>query len=247
METDCVISPDISLFELQEHTPFEEQHKSYIQSLQLPFVETEYEGVPFCLCITNFTASYYIGASWLVNKNKKVDINNDKAVVVTPKMSDIAFVEMFLSALQFSPSADYFSKFYDIDFESPLIKCDSLNNQLTPLLVIHYLSILQRWVGKGLKKGYVFKEENLHSKVKRKILVLKNHKKNIFTKREDRVCCRYQEFTADIPENRLLKKSLLFADKIIQQLSAFTRHKKSKEIRNKINSLLTHFENVSDD
>lgn len=230
---------EINVFEIQEHTSFKEEHINYIKSLDLEFKLTDYEGVPKYLGITpDLCASYYIGADWL---------NDTKAVVVTPKMPNIDFIEMYLCALRFTPSAKYFSQFYGIDFDKPTIKTHSIHNLLTPLLILHFLSILQHLTGTGLKKGYIYKEENLKSKIRGKLQVTQNIRKNIIIKREERLYCKFQEYTTDIPENRLLKKALLFANRVICSFESFQYHAKLSEVRKQINNLLLAFNNVSED
>ena len=101
----------------------------------------------------------------LIGETEKVE-SNSKAVVVTPKIPDIDFSSMLLRVLNFSPSESYFSKFYGIELDKPLIKCNTLNNQLTPLLIVHYLYLIERILKKGLKKGYKIRDDNLKSKIK---------------------------------------------------------------------------------
>ena len=45
--------------------------------------------------------------------------------------------------------------------------------------------------------------------------------KNVCTQREDRAYCKFQEYTEDTPENRLLKKALVFANRAIQGYKSF--------------------------
>lgn len=175
----------------------------YIASLNLDFKEPDYEGEPKYLGITpDMRANYYIGADWLTA---------EKAIVITPKMPDIDYVRMFMAALRFAPSASYFSKFYGINCSGKKIESEKLDGILTPLLLIHFLSAVNKLLEKGLKKGYVDQEENLQSKIKGKVMMSKQYSKNIANHRPDRIMCCYHEYSADIPENRLIKKALLFA------------------------------------
>ena len=97
---------------------------------------------------------------------------------------------------------------------------------------------------KTLKRGYVHHSENL-KKIKGRINVLKNEKLNIATKRYDRIYCEYDEYSVDIPENRLLKKALLFSKSVIknmgEQQSSFSK------INGMLSKSLMLFENVSDE
>ena len=182
-------------------------------------------------------AGYYIGAAWY-----KL---NESAFVVRPKVDKVDYIKMFLIALGIESERDakYFSDYYRIDFEEPEIEIDSNENLISPLLVLHYISLLMSLVSKGLKKGYVSREDNLQ-KIRGRLMFVRNLAKNVFTKREDRAYCRFQEFTEDIPENRLLKKALVFSKRYLTKIPEFGHR---DEIIPKINRLLAAFENVSEE
>lgn len=242
METDNRISvpvPKDRVFHLLEHESFKPEHLAYIASLELNFQGPCYESEPKYLGITpDFKASYYIGAAWLTF---------DKAVVVTPKMVNIDFVRMFMSALRFAPSSSYFPKFYGISFSKPKIESEKLDNILTPLLIIHFLVSVNRLLEKGLKKGYVIREENLHTKIKGKILLSKHYSKNLVDGRSDRVMCAYEEYSTNIPENRLIKRALLFAQRTISIFPAMQKHQIYTEISYLLSKALSAFEGVQAD
>ena len=183
-------------------------------------------------------AHYYIGASWFVK---------DKCVFVVKPKVDVDYIKLFMTALEMNSEneAAYFSNYYYIDFEKPAIKTDALDNVITPLLILHYISLLKHLVSKGLKKGYIVREENLQSKVRGRILLQRHLTKNVFAKREDRVYCRFQEFTEDIPENRILKKALSFSVRFISQYESFKSH--LQELMPLLSVIGSAFENVSKD
>lgn len=242
---------EISVFKLKEHESLKEKYlecSEYFDSLKeigVEFSETEYEGIPDYLGITpNFRANYYIGAAWLCPKNKSAG-DEHKAVVVLPKMENIDFTKMFLTALQNHRSSEYFSKFYGIDFAQPPIKTDALDNILSPLLLTHYIAVLEQLVKHGLKKDYVFCEENLSSKIRGKILIQKNLRTNTFKNRADKIFCRFQEYTADTKENRLLKKALQFSKRMLQNLD-FGSLETQSELCKKISKISAAFATVSD-
>ena len=238
---------------LQEHQPFKNPsklgngrdyslEKNELQELSLPFCPTDYMGEPKFLGIDpSFRASYYIGAAWLVK--------NEWSVIVTPKMPNIDFVTMFLAALEVDTQkeSDYFSKCYGIQFEEPDIETNEQLNQLTPLLVLHFITLLERLVKHGLKKDYVISEENLKTKVKGRILFSKHLQKNVFQRRDDRVFCQFQEYTEDIPENRLLKKTLLFAERVINSYESLKKQLEHTRIKQRLSHLKARFQFVSDD
>lgn len=231
-------SPFESVFRLREHESFSGEILSYVEKLGLDFRNTKYESAPLYLGISpELKASYFIGAEWLTK---------EKAVVITPKIDDIDFLQMFVSALKFSDAANYFPKFYGIDFNSPRIESEMLDNILTPLLMIHYLTTVKTLVSKGLKKGYVSREENLSSKIKGKILMSKHFSKNVTNQRSDRVYCFFQEYSEDIPENRLLKRALLYVQHCFNSWSAIRNHPLFTSLSKTLSEALAAFTSISD-
>ena len=231
--------PDI--IPLIEHQSFNSQDIEKIKTLNLAFQQNDYLREPKYLGICDYCASYYIGASWLVK--------NELAVIVTPKMKNIDFVTMFLSALEVDTKneSDYFAQCYGIQFDEPTIETDEQLNQLTPLLVLHFVSLLERLVKRGLKKDYVIREENLKTKVKGRLLFTKHLQKNVFQQRSDRVFCQFQEYTDDIPENQLLKKALLFADRIINNYESLKAQSSYYEIQSRLSRLKNRLDGISDE
>lgn len=146
----------------------------------------------------NWWSSYFIGITEI----------NGQHIEVLPKLENLDFMSLFSFALLYQPSAEYFSTCYDINWDKETIASTELYNVLTPLLVMQYLNILDKLVGKGLKRDYVRVEENLHSKIRGKVRPIANWRNNVLKKREDYFYCQYQLFSADIPINRLLKKAL---------------------------------------
>ena len=237
---------------LQEHQPFANpggygngldysSKMEYLYGLNLKFQETGFLKEPKYLGINDWTASYFIGAAWLVP--------DELAMVVTPKMPDIDFVQMFLAALEVDTQkeSNYFAQCYGIHFDEPQIETHEELNQLTPLLVLHFISLLERLVKHGLKKDYLLHEENLKAKVKGRILFGKHLKTNIFQQHNDRMYCQYQEYTDDIPENRLLKKSLLFSERILDRCDSLKRQAQYPDVHLRLNRLKASFSCISDD
>ena len=174
----------------------------------------------------NYWQTYYrIGAQWL-------DEKREQALVVTPKIENIDFTKMFLSCLESGLAVTDFSKIYNIDFEQPAVPTNKLDTVLTPLIIIHFLTVVEGIAKRGLKRGYVHREENL-KKVKGRIRILANERKNVIPRRFDRVYCQYNEFTVDIPENRLIKKALLFAQRELARLPNFKHCSKLFLLENK--------------
>lgn len=181
-----------------------------------------------------YYASYVIGAEWIDEK---------EALVVTTKrgMEGIDFLTMFMTCFSSNLSVESFAQIYNIDSESPTIHAPSLKGVLSPLIVLHFLGVVNRI--KSLKKDYVHYSENL-KKVKGQIKVMKNERRNIAAKRFDRVFCDYDEYTIDIPENRIIKKALLFSKQILKKV--IEHHATGNKAKLMLSKALAMFENVSD-
>ena len=182
-----------------------------------------------------YYASYKIGAEWIDQK---------ESLVVTPKrgMENIDFLGMFMTCFSSNLALESFSEIYSIDYDKPSIKAPSLQGVVSPLMMLHFLGVVGRI--KTLKRGYVHHSENL-KKVKGHIAILKNERNNILQKRYDRIYCEYDEYSADIPENRLLKKALLFVRRMMQNMG--DGHRSYDNINLAIRKSLALFENVSDE
>ena len=183
-----------------------------------------------------YYASYVIGAQWF---------DEQEALIITPKAGcdRIDFLQLFSRCLQSSSELESFSKIYEIDMEAPRIKAPELQSVLSPLIVVHFLSVVREIIRRGLKKDYVCREENL-KKVKGHIVVLRNDRMNVLRKRPDKVFCRYQEYSVDIPENRLLKKALIFVNQILQ---GFPKNKSRQTLEHALKHCLASFAYVSDE
>ncbi len=179
-----------------------------------------------------YYASYKIGTEW---------IDEQESLIVTTKhkMEQIDFVRMFMTCFTSDLSLASFSTIYEIYIDKPCIKAPALQSVVSPLLVLHFLGVVSRI--KELKKGYVSRSENL-KKVKGRISILKNERQNIAIRRYDRVFCKYDEYSADIPENRLIKKALLFSQRLLQGLN----ERSAAVAKLRLNKSLALFSEVSD-
>ena len=182
-----------------------------------------------------YYASFKIGAEWM---------ERDKPLVVTAKrgMENIDFLRMFMTCFTSDLAVDSFAEIYKIDLDKPAIKAPGLNSIVSPLIVLHFLGVVNRI--KSLKKGYVHRQENL-KKVKGHIKLLKNERTNIASKRYDRIYCEYDEYSVDIPENRILKKALQFSLGLIKSMSS--NQTAYPEVKRLILRNLAKFDNVGDD
>ena len=181
-----------------------------------------------------YTASYIIGAQRIGNEE----------LVIEPKFDNVDFMKMFSVCLSSNLNPDYFSKIYDVDLDAEPIKTDSyISAALTPLLIVHFIMLINRIVSKGLRSDYIEKNENL-KKVKGRIDISNNERRNVIYKRYDRVFCKYSERSVDIPENRLFKKALSYCKQYIIQMK---NHDNYQTLVSRINNCLSAFCNVSDE
>ena len=182
-----------------------------------------------------YYASFKIGAEW---------IDKQEALVVTAKrgMEKIDFLRMFMTCFCSDLAVDSFSKIYSIDQEKPAIVAPALSSVVSPLIVFHFIGVVNRI--KSLRKGYVQHQENL-KKVKGHTKMLKNERINIAVKRYDRIYCEYADYSVDTPENRLLKKALVFSQRFVAKIN------RNNVVYSKVNQMVTKalskFDYVSDD
>ena len=215
---------------IQEHERLSIEHNDRYDNLNLVRWDKPMEHDPW-----GYYASYVIGAEWIDDK---------EALVVTTKrgMEEIDFLTMFMMCFSSDLSVESFTEIYNIDSEAPVIHAPSLKGVLSPLIVLHFLGVVSRI--KSLKKGYVHYSENL-KKVKGHIKVVKNERKNIASKRFDRVFCDFDEYTVNIPENRLIKKALLFSSQILRTITE--NHSVGNKAKLMLSKSLALFENVTDE
>ena len=216
---------------IQEHELLSVEQNDRYDNLKLVRWNKPMEHDPW-----GYYASYFIGAEW-------IDDNKEALVVTTKRgVEEIDFLTMFMTCFSSDLSVESFAEIYNIDSEAPVIHAPSLKGVLSPLVVLHFLGVVSRI--KSLKKGYVHFSENL-KKVKGHIRVMKNERKNIASKRFDRVFCDFDEYTVDIPENRLIKKALLFSSQILKTIT--DTHPIGNKCKLMLSKSLALFENVSDE
>lgn len=182
-----------------------------------------------------FFSYFRIGAEW-------IDQEQTYPLIVVPKLKNIDFIEMFMTCLQDNEVSDNFSAIYDIDFEAKPIKSRTLNSILSPLLVIQFLMSVKLIATKGLRKGYITCTEVL-PKVRGRVNLRQTERRAMYGHREQ-IHCTYNEYSIDIPENRLLKRVLFISRDMISLMS---EHKSYTTLSAMCNHCLSIFENVSND
>lgn len=159
---------------------------------------------------TYLRSSYFIGVDWLLEK--------EKAIYVQPKVNSkgrqLDYLRMISEALQTPGVGHHATEIFEIKYDSPQIEIEEYQDLLTPLLVIQFLSLVQRIVKKGLKRSYYHVEENLFGRVKGKVLVTETIKHSL-NRKPASISCRFQEFGLNSTENKILKKAISFCDKYV--------------------------------
>lgn len=195
-------------------------------------------GMDYDIHSEEFSMSYYIGADW-------IDEDKNRAIVVTPKINNIDFQTMFMKCFTCVDVNSDLDKLFFIRTEDKPIEIDSEDFQIEPLLIICFMNIVKQIVLKGLKSDYIYKEEQLKSKIKGKILIGKYCKHGYAVNRKDIVDCRYQEYSIDCIDNRILKKALLLCnDMLIRSTKALGIH--AVVLQNIYREIIPAFEHVSD-
>lgn len=182
---------------------------------------------------------YFVGIDWLRE--------NELAVQVCPKMNDgfeVDYVRMLNEALLEPENFEHLTDLITIRFDKPSIKVSQQQDVLSLFLVTEYLNILHSIVRKGLKRSYYTIEENLAKKVKGKILIGKNIRKNLSKGNITDNVCRYQVYDIDSPENQILKKALRFCNK---QLEIYKNAVNIEPLKKKVRLVAPYFDSVSDE
>jgi len=158
----------------------------------------------------NLEAYYYIGYRWLDSKEKSyIRISPKTHTNIHKKDIKADYLTMFLTCLSDPIVSQKLDETYKIFFNEKWIKIEQEeNDEITPLLILHFLKVVQKISQKGLKKGYVKITENLTSKIKGKILINQTIRKNHLKNRFDRTVCTHQIYTMNCLENQIIKTAL---------------------------------------
>ena len=187
----------------------------------------------------HMTTSYFIGVDWL-------DLQKS-ALRVTPKFNtledsiEIDYLKMLENALREPKNFQHLDGLLWVDFSQPAITIPRQDDNLSLFLISEYIQVISHITAKGLKKAYYFKEENQRSKLKGKLLLAQNIKRNNLKGNFADNYCRFQNYGVDIPENQLLKKALTIASHILDGYKEET----VKQLKTTIASIRPRWQHVS--
>lgn len=152
-------------------------------------------------------ASHFIGAIWF-------DEEEGIPVIVKPKIKHVDYLSMLTIVLAGNHLCPV-REFLQYELDKPLIDAENSLPDMTILQVIIFLRLLNEFCRRDLKRSHVAYEENLTGKIKGKIIVTQNTRRNTCRGRMDRVYCRYQTFDMDNLYNQILKRALWLCFRII--------------------------------
>lgn len=159
-----------------------------------------------------FQTGYFIGLSRLADTNK--------VLYVTPKLDSSAgqidYLRMLSESFKHPEILKHGDDLFKIEFDEPTIKIRKQQDLITPLIIVYFLQIVHSIVRKGLKKGYFKVENNLYGRVKGKVFVSQTLKQNTFKNKNLNTICCFDEYGFNNPENRIIKKALLFLKKYLK-------------------------------
>ena len=171
-------------------------------------------------------SSSYVGIRKLRQKDGSFVIINDGgqnkelAVCIKPRFGMNQW-DMLLSVMQ-DPEYDKYiegheNKFFEIFYEEGTIRTNVETNGGELILIISFLKACQSICRKQLKLQMQFEEANFNGNVRGAIRIDKHIKENVIKGREDRIYCRYPDFSVDTLENRILKKALQISEKTLNE------------------------------
>ena len=173
-----------------------------------------------------FVLSHFVGAVWLDQGKESIPL------IVGSKLSDDHFavdpVAMYIEAKSVIQSC---SEVFGCEPNQNVIEGRELP-RLTLLQITIFLKELVEFVRRHLRYGFIRVRNNLVGKVKGKVVVSENVRRNTVKGRDDRIFCQYQVIEIDTIPNQILRAALTLcikylgsieADKSIEQLQEWAR------------------------
>ncbi len=185
-----------------------------------------------------FMMSCYVGADW-------VDAKKRQAMVVVPRRREVDLQTMLMKCFTCDKASEHLDQVFFIRTDDKPIEIDSDTFQMEPLLIVYFLNLVSRIVKKGLKSGYIVREERLNGRIKGKVLVSQYMKHGIAASRPELVDCRFHEYDINCVENRIIKRALLLCNRmLVRAQAALGEHVTT--LQNMYASAVAAFEKVSD-
>ena len=101
--------------------------------------------------------------------------------------------------------------------EDPIFLQDEIAQESSIITASVFVSLLRSLCGRPLMGRIVSREENLVGKARGRIVFSQNIRHNTLRGRDDRLYCRYLQYTEDILENQILKAALKKAEAFLDR------------------------------
>lgn len=148
----------------------------------------------------SFKSHWFVGERWLT-ENVYLKVNQ-------PKIDGLDCLRMYLCCLEDDETARHLDDCFGLEVEEKFIPDSQQFDIITPMLIASFLRKTYKIVRHSIKYNYIQIEHNLTGKVKGKISVNENIKRNLSRLQPHRLFCKFQVFAANCLENRILKAAL---------------------------------------
>jgi 5-methylcytosine-specific restriction enzyme subunit McrC len=156
-------------------------------------------------------ASHFVGRVWVIPGQTAMKVD-PKGPPDLPDSEtwDVDYFDMLLACLQdVIVSRQVLDGCVDIWLDQPPLPAqDDASRLLTIFVVSMYLRELNELCKRHVRRNFMATQENLIGRVKGRILVTDNLRRNISRGRLDRVSCRFQVHSLDTRENQILRAAL---------------------------------------
>lgn len=163
------------------------------------------------ICPGNYIGAVWVGEDDVLRVNSKFN---------KPKMD---YMKMFVECYEDSVIGERMSNSFDCWPEQKLITLSDADD-FSIMVVIAFLRELNTLCVRHLRRHFKRRRENFIGKVKGKILIGENMRRNVVCARPDRIFCEYQAISDDILENRILRAALERAARYISRDKIAEKH-----------------------
>ena len=192
----------------EEHKPvdFSDEHQQWLNDQKPKRSQQELLGLH--KTADGFAPGNFIGAVWIGEGDNKTPL------IVNSKFEGMDYLSMYLQCAEDPIIQNHLGGcFYFWPDETPIET--GISYELDELLIATFLRELNELCLRHLRKHFEKETANLTGKVKGKILMHQQVKRNLIHGRSDKVFCSYQTIKQDIPENRILRAALEQSAKFI--------------------------------
>ena len=170
-------------------------------------------------CVCGFVGICVLKDKW---DRDYVDPNGNKIILKVIPRFNVSPWEMLARVMDdkeyeryAAASEELGEKFYEIFEDEKPIKLDVENSGGEVLLAISFIRLCYKICTGNLNRKMGYVHENMNGKIRGRIDFNNHIKKNVAHGREDRIFCKYPQFTEDTIENQILKKAVILSERIL--------------------------------